>query len=168
MVKWLTRIALVGLIVILAFKVKEMLLSDENKIRDRLASLEKIVSKSASDGGTQLLIKSQRLPDLLHDPCILELPDYDVDTQFTPRQAAAELARMHARLAVLTVRFMDIEINLAKNQATVNCTTRVEGNDQLGTESGKDTVEMVCELRKSDQDNQWRFTRFHQVDVLKR
>ena len=168
MVKWIVRILLVGLIVLLALELRSRFLPDETKIEKRLDKLEEILTKNKDDGGTDLLVKSQRLPDLLEDPCRLKLPDYDLDVKLTPREAASELARMHSRLEVLTVNFMDVEIEVVENTATVNCTVRVMGNDQVGSDPGTDTVEMICELRKSDEDGIWRFAVFRQIDVLKR
>jgi hypothetical protein len=168
MVKWILRVLMLAFIAFLAWQLRSRFLPDEIRIKKCLEKLAETVSKNKDDGGADLLVKSQRLPDLLENPCRLNLPDYDVDIKLTPREAASELARMHSQLHVLTVEFMDVTVEVTEATATIDCTVRVTGTDYQASDPGTDTVEMVCELRKSDEDGVWRFAAFRQVDVLKR
>ncbi len=167
MVKLTLRIIILGaLLVFAAFKTRDWLMSEEARIKKRLNTLEQVVSKKSGDQGTELLVKTQRLPKLLHDPCLLEMHEFDIATELTPRQAVAQLARAHSQLDELTIRFLDVNVEVTNATATIHCTVSAKANRGGRTEG--DAAEIVCEARKSPDDGKWRFASFKQIDVLRK
>jgi len=169
MVKWILRgTVIAALLVFAAFKTRDWLMSEETRIRKRLNTLEQVVSKKTGDQGTELLVKTQRLPGLLDDPCTLELYEFDVPIALPPRQAVAQLARAHSQLDELKVRFFDVNIEVTQATAKIHCTVSAKATRGTGGETEGDVVEIVCEVRKSTDDGKWRFASFKQIDVLQK
>ncbi len=141
--------------------------TEETRIRAQLRILAVNTSRAPGDGGLSLSLKNQRLLNLFVNPCRLTVPEYDIDLRMTPHQIAGEVFRVHSRVSELSLRFYDINIFMLSEQFVE---VRTTANLQAATgERGSfsESVELLIMMTK-EEDGEWRFASFEQVEILQR
>ncbi len=163
---WLIALLLTGLIVVLA--IRHFRSSDQAAIRRQINSLTTNVSRPEGEGAIRLAFKNQRLAPLFADPCRFIFPSQNLALELRPQEVAAEVARVHARVASFSLRLHDVSIALAgDSRAEITATASVRGSGQnWGERPHQDSLQVNIEMVKVD--GEWRFAKFEEVQVLQR
>ena len=167
--KHLLAAAIVSILAVF-FAVRYLAVCEETEVRRRLRQLAGNLSRRQADSGLRLSLKNQRLAALLADPCRFVVPTYEIDVAMRPRQAAAEVFRLHSQISQVSVRFYDVRVDFPEpRRAAVRTTAYVRARNGTERRAGAfaDEFELSIDM-VLDQRDGWLFARFEQVEVLQR
>lgn len=142
--------------------------NDERAIRKRIAHIETLGSKEASEKPVDSLVRARALATLFSDPCILKVESTDFNGAYSRKEIQDRIALVRGAYTSATVSVHDLAIEITdKKSATLRCTLRIKGASNASTNSPvADVQELEAGLQKSEGD--WFFSTVTVVEVLER
>ncbi len=138
--------------------------TETRRIRKQLNAIADAVSKEEGEGNIAMVYKMQVLGNLLADHVTVRFKDYPYvgETSGTELVSLATRGRTYFKMLSITVAEAEIEI-YAEGKARARCIAKVvsEGHHRYNEKHYFD-----AELVKAD--GKWRFTSFHEDELLKR
>lgn len=166
MVKTRLLIILSCVVIIGIVAVVYLFPSDEKKIKKQVALLAEWASKEPGENIFTTVQKIKGIGTLFAERCVLKLPSHEIagphsrdEITAYATQARVQFSRIHLKFEDLTIIFPEKEV------ARVTLTGRLTGKWANG-ENVDESRELECILKKID--NQWLFTEFEVVEVLKK
>ena len=161
----LKRILLVVVLLVAAAVAVYLLTNTETRrIRKQLNAIADAVSKEEGEGNIAMVYKMQVLGNLLADHVTVRFKDYPYvgETSGAELVSLATRGRTYFKMLSITVAEAEIEI-YAEGKARARCIAEVvsEGHHRYNEKHYFD-----AELAKID--GKWRFTSFHEDELLKR
>jgi len=138
--------------------------TETRRIRKQLKAVAEAVSKEEGEGNIAMAFKMQILGNLLADKVTIRFKDYPHvgETSGTELVSLATRGRTYFKYLSITITEAEIDI-YAEGRARARCVAKVvsEGHQRYNEKHYFD-----AELSKED--GKWRFTSFHEDELLKR
>jgi len=140
--------------------------SDPDRIKNNLALLGKMVSKTDREAHEPFLTKIKEAKILLNKSCQIIVDEEGISGTYNPRQIAALVVRFQSQIIEARLSFYDIKISFPdKRKAILHCTARLKGISRLN-EKFDEFRELKILTAKVK--GKWRFTRFQTIEALEK
>ena len=140
--------------------------SDPERIKNNLALLGRMVSKTDREAHEPFLTKIKEAKILLNKSCQIIVDKEEISGTYNPRQIAALVARFQSQIMEARLSFYDIKISFPdKQKAILHCTARLKGISRLN-EKFDEFRELKILTAKVK--GKWRFTRFQTIEALEK
>ena len=139
--------------------------SDEQKIRDNLASLAVYCSSAQEESVMETLKKAALAAKLCTDPCKVQIESFKIDHEFTQKEITDHILMMKKRLPGTIFSFQDTAVDIpADGKSTVTTTLILISKTVDGQFT--DAYELTIVAEKNDGD--WYFSSFTVVEFMKK
>lgn len=139
--------------------------SDENKIKDNLASLAEYCSSVKEEPVIHTMQKAAMAAKLCTEPCRVKIEAYDVEDELSQKDLTDRLLMMKKRLPNTVCKFHDTSIKLdGENRAEVIATLHLSGD--IGGKDFTDAYEINAITKKIN--GGWLFSSFNVVEFMEK
>lgn len=140
--------------------------SAEKEVRKQFDRLSEWVSKDPGESVFTTSNKMQNIATLFADPCRFKADIISFTGSYTPEEVSRFVARSRFYFSELSLKFYDLEIDFPEEGiANVTLTAKLTGKIK-GGESVDATHEIESVL--TDIEDQWLFSEFEVIEVLKK
>ena len=139
--------------------------TETRRIRRQLDAVAEAVSKEAGEGNIAMVYKMQVLGNLLAEHVSVRFRDYPYVGETSGTELVSLATRGRTYFKSLSINILDAEIDIyAEGKARCRCPAKVvsEGGQRRYNEKHYFDAELV------KADGKWRFTSFHEDELLKR
>ncbi len=157
---------LLGIVLLAVLGVAAYFLTntETRRIRKQLGAIAEAVSKEEGEGNIAMVYKMQVLGTLLADHVTVRFKDYPYIGETSGTELVSLATRGRTYFKMLSIDIQEAEIDIyAEGKARARCVAKVvsEGHQRYNEKHYFD-----AELAKTD--GKWRFTSFHEDELLKR
>lgn len=140
--------------------------SDEKKVKRQFALLAQWVSKDHDEKPLAMGQRVKKIGSVFAEKCNLQVSSHSISGTFSREEIIAFAARGRLNFSQFNIKFYDLTVTFPEERkAQVALTGRLNGKAQSG-ETVDETRELICVLKKVE--NEWLFSEFEVVEVLKK
>ena len=159
-----------GLIILIGvLTVFHFLPNDEKKVKKQFDLLSQYVAKESNEDLLSSARRARNTGALFADPCEFKIGGdsfYSLSGEYTREDLTGYVLRGRSYFSSLSLKFHDLTIEFPeRGVAKVGLTARLSGKSTGGEKVGE-ARELLCVLKKIEK--RWLFSRFEEVEVLKK